>query len=182
MCWSRNACLHMLIYQTEHCHVQNHYQRHFNRADRVLTGGCSIGSQYIWNEMLIALVILGICIKIGLSTAGKWSPFLPISELHAMASGCVSSHTVTGRHKGHSKQMCHGLCSPQSKSVWCWWIRALAPPGCLQILCSALLAMTAAISLILPKLSQVCYHGSCHTSLPRKLHSTHPLFLDVSVR
>jgi len=179
---SIKARLHSQVCPIGCCLLQNGYQLHYHAADSVLTSRCSFTSQQIWIKIIIALAILGICIKFEILSAGKSPLYIHISGWHTFGFRYVSSHNITGWHRGHSGQTWHcfrGLLS----ELPCWrCTHPFATPACLGILCCAIVARKAAICLIFPKHSRVSFHRSLHISIPWILTSRLLLFSDICPR
>jgi len=132
--------------------LQHGCQLHHHAADSVLTSGCSFISQQIWNTIFIVLAILGICIKNEKMSIGKRSMYIHISRWHTFDLGTLSCIIVTGRHRWRSGQMW--------RRVWRRCNCFSMPPLCLRIVCCAILAQKAAVSLIFANHCQVSFHCS----------------------
>jgi len=118
-------------------HLQNGCQLHHHTADSVLTSGCSFIGQQIWNEIFIALAILGICIKIEKWSIGKRSMYIHISRWHTFDFRILSWLISPRWHTWHS-----GWRSCRS---WRRCTHSFTPTLCLQILLCAILARKAAV-------------------------------------
>jgi len=170
---SINAPRHFQLRSKGCSHLQNAWQPHYHAAQSVLTSRCSLIGQQIWDKILIALVILGICFKIQILNIGKWSMYTHISGWHIFHFGTIGSLNVTG-----------WLLWGRSCSGWRWrWFRRrcpnpFVPPRCLQTLRCAIVARQSAIRQIVMNHSQVSSQCSLHHYMPIRLASPHYLFSD----
>jgi len=176
---SINAHLHLQVQSIGWCHLQNGCQLHYHMADSVLTSGCSLIREQIWNEFCISLVILGKYIQIDTLSAGKSSMYIHISGWHTVDLGSVSSIIATGRRSGWQSRC---FWCRLSELVWCRCTCAYALPACLWILCCTIWARKAAVHLIFMNHSRVSFNRSLHISMPKKLKSPLLLFPDFSLR
>jgi len=164
---SVNSRLHCHVHSKGCCRLQNGCQLHYHAADSVLTWGWTMISQQIWNKIFIAHAILGIWIKIEISSTVKRSIYIHILGWHTFFFGALSSLTVIRRRSRRS--------GPQWR--WsCWrYTCAFAHPASLWILCCAILPRKTAVCLIFLNHCRVSSHRSVRLVMPGK-HNT-PLLL-----
>jgi len=106
--------------------------------------------------------------------------WIHISGWHIIDLGTLNSLIVTGWRRWCSGQRwCPFWCQlPVSVGRRCRL--AFTHPAFLRIHCSAVLARKAGVHVILMKHRQGSFYPSIHLSMPRKLHSQHVHFSDVS--
>jgi len=75
-----HVCFHWQLHSIGRRHLQNGRQLYSHAADSVLTSGCSFIIPQIWNEIIIVLGIVGICIMIEKFSARRRSMFTFISD------------------------------------------------------------------------------------------------------
>ena len=107
-------------------------------------------------------------------SAGKMSMDIHISGWHTFDFGFMSCLIITGWHRWCFGRMWSQFWCRLSESLWWMCTCAFVPPACLGILCCAILATTAAVSLIFLKHRRVSLHRSLHIVMPRKLNSSVP--------
>ena len=90
----------------------------------------------------------------------------------------MSCLIVTGRKKWRFRWLCSRFWCRLSESLSGRCTCAFGSPACVGILCCAILARKATVSLIFPKHTRVSFHRSLHISMPRKHNSRLVLFLD----
>ena len=153
--------------------VQNGCLLHDHAANRVLTSGCSVISQQIWNEIVIVIAIIGVCIKIEKLRVGKRIMNIHISGWHTFNVGTLSYLIVTSWHTWHSGR---------GERRFSWRCsHSFAPLACLWILCSAIVSWKAAVHFIFTNDCKGSFYRSLHLSMPRKLNSPLLLFLHLGV-
>jgi len=134
-------------------------------------------------KIVITLAIFGIRFKIEKLSTEKRSMYIHISGWHTFDFGYVRCLIVTGWNTRRCWWMWCRFWFGLAESLSWRCTRAFASPACLGILCCAILAREAALSLIFPKHSRVSFHGSLHIFIPRKIHSPLLLlFLDCGLR
>jgi len=92
-----------------------------------------------------------------------------ISGWQIVDLGTLSYLIVTGWHRWRSGQRWSRVWCQLSVSVGWMCIRSVATPACVQILCSASVAMTASIRVVLMKHSRVSSYHTLDLLLPRRL-------------
>jgi len=93
----------------------------------------------------------------------------------------LSSRSITGWGGWRAARRWSRLWSRLSASVGRRFTCSFATPGCLRILCGAILARKAARHLVLTKHCLVSLYRSLHLLTPRKLNSPLLLFSDLGV-
>jgi len=156
-----DAHLHFQICSIGCFRLQNECHPHYHAADIILTGGCSFINQQIWNEIIIALAILGKCFKIEMLSVGKWSMYTHISGWNTFHFGQFRSLIVAGWRRWRS------WCSGRR---WCrsGWrcTRASAPLAWQRILCSTIFARKAAVRKIVRNHCHVSFYCSLYLFCP----------------
>jgi len=169
-----NARLHYQVRSIRCFCLQHGCQPEYHAAHSVLTSGCFMIRQQIWNEILIALAILGKCTMIEQLSVGMRSMYRRISGWHTGDYESFSSLIVTGRCRWHRWRWGWRLC---------WFgrrcIDAFAPPVCLRILCCDILAMKPAVRKIFKNHSRVSFYRSLHHLVIWKHRTPLVLFLDI---
>jgi len=137
-------------------------------------------TQQIWNKILIALAILGICIMIEKWSVGTQRMYIHTQGWHTFYFITFLSVTVTWWRRWSSWWR-----RPSWRRCRRFWWRcggSFTPPACLQILCCAILAWKAAIWLIFINHCRVSFYRSLHLLMTRKLNSSLLLFSDFGAR
>ena len=174
---------HQLVVRSIGCfHLHNGCHLHYDTADSVLTSGCSLISQLIWNKVFIRLVILGICIKIEKLCVGKSRRWKCISRWYIVDLGTSSSLLVTRWHRWHFGQRWRQSCGWLSVSVCLRFTCSFASPLYLQTLWCRIVARKVAVCVVVMKHSRVSFHRSFHLAIPRKLNSPLLLYSNVRIR
>jgi len=137
-------------------------------------------TQQIWNNIFIALAILGKCIMIEKLSVWMW-------RMHIHTPGWLTSDFITfvplsvpwwGRWRSRRSWPSGQRCGPL------WWRcgGSFAPPASLRIRCCTILAWKAAGRMIFINHCLVSFHRSLHLVVPRNLNFPLVLFSDFGVR
>jgi len=110
------------------------------------------------------------------------SMYIHISGWHMFGLGTVSFIIGTGQNRCHSWQRLCRIWCQHSGLAWWMFTCSIEPSVCVWILCCAIWAMKAAVSVIVTNHSWVSFYCSLGISMHRKLISPRLLLLDSGIR